>query len=137
MGSSASWSLQRSIYQTLSTDTGLTTLLGGPRVYDDVPQDANLPFLTLGQSTSRDWSTGTEDGEEHIVTLHVWSEAGGKKEAQEIIGKVRELLHDSHLPLTEHRLVNLRHEYSEARRDPDGETIHGIIRYRAVTEPEG
>jgi hypothetical protein len=25
---------------------------------------------------------------------------------------------------------------SEARLDPDGDTFHGIVRYRAVTEPE-
>ena len=37
--------------------------------------------------------------------------------------------------LTGHRLINLRHEFSEARRDPDGETTHGIARFRAVTEP--
>ncbi|WP_425283503.1 hypothetical protein [Methyloceanibacter superfactus] len=32
-------------------------------------------------------------------------------------------------------MVNLRHEYTEARLDADGETLHGIVRYRAVTEP--
>ena len=35
----------------------------------------------------------------------------------------------------DHHLVNLRHEFSEARLDPDGDTFHGIVRYRAVTEP--
>ena len=37
--------------------------------------------------------------------------------------------------LPDHHLVNLRHELSEARLDPDGDTFHGIVRYRAVTEP--
>jgi hypothetical protein len=37
--------------------------------------------------------------------------------------------------LVDHELVNLRHEFSEARPDPDGDTFHGIVRYRAVTEP--
>jgi hypothetical protein len=26
-------------------------------------------------------------------------------------------------------------EFSEARLDPDGDTFHGIVRYRAATEP--
>jgi hypothetical protein len=43
-------------------------------------------------------------------------------------------LHDQDLTLSGHRLVNLRHESSEARRDSDGETFHGIARFRAVTE---
>jgi hypothetical protein len=44
-------------------------------------------------------------------------------------------LHDQPLTLVDHDLVNLRHEFSEARPDPDGDTYHGIVRYRAVTEP--
>ena len=48
---------------------------------------------------------------------------------------VRTALHDQPLTLAGHRLINLRHELSEARRDPDGDTIHGIARFRAVTEP--
>jgi hypothetical protein len=44
-------------------------------------------------------------------------------------------LHDQPLTLVDHDLVNLRHEFSEARPDPDGDTYRGIVRYRAVTEP--
>ena len=47
----------------------------------------------------------------------------------------RAALHDQPIAVADHRLVNLRHEFSEARRDADGETYHGIVRYRAVTEP--
>jgi hypothetical protein len=42
---------------------------------------------------------------------------------------------DQTLPLSDHDLVNLRHEFAEVRLDPDGDTFHGIVRYRAVTEP--
>ena len=79
MSASASWAIQRGIYQALANSTDLTTLLGGARIYDDAPQAASYPFISLGQSEVRDWSTGTEDGAEHILTLHVWSRAGGKK----------------------------------------------------------
>ena len=136
---SASWSLQQSVFSALTADAALTALLGADRIYDDVPQGSPLPYLTLGQSTVRDWSTGgdpgTDDGNEHVLTLHVWSDARGKKQASEIIGAVRTALHDQPLTLVGHRLVNLRHEFSEARRDPEGATIHAIARFRAVTEP--
>ena len=135
MASSASWALQKGIYEALTSDVDVTSLLGGARVYDDVPQNASFPYLTFGQSQARDWSTGTEDGQEHVITLHVWSQAGGRHETQEIIGAVRKVLHDADLQLTDHSLINLRHEFSDARRDPDGEHFHGIIRYRAVMEP--
>jgi hypothetical protein len=132
---SASWALQQSIFAALSADTVLTSLLGAARIFDDVPQGAAFPYVTFGHSTARDWSTGTDDGNEHIITLHVWSQANGKRQAHEIMGALRAALHDQPLTLSGHRLINLRHEFSDARRDADGETTHGIARFRAVTEP--
>src|SRR5262245_37804789 len=113
---SASWALQQSIFARLSADAPLVALLGAARVFDDVPQGSDFPYLTFGQSTARDWSTGSEDGSEHILTLHVWSKERGKRQAQEIMGAVRTALHDQALTLPGHRLINLRHEFSEARR---------------------
>jgi hypothetical protein len=132
---SASWSLQKSIYAVLAVDGPLLALLGAPRIFDDVPQRAEFPYVTLGQSVVRDWSTGGGPGEEHLVTLHVWSRAEGRREVHEIMGAIRAALHDQALALEGHHLVNLRYELSESRREPDGETCHGIVRLRAATEP--
>jgi hypothetical protein len=132
---SASWSLQQAVYAAITTDPGILALVGAARLFDDVPQGTPYPYITLGQSTSRDWSTGSDGGEEHILTLHVWSRAGGRRETHEIMGALRSALHDRTLAVAGHRLVNLRHELSEARREPDGDTYHGIVRLRAVTEP--
>jgi hypothetical protein len=65
----------------------------------------------------------------------VWSRSGGKKQVQDIIEEIKSALHDRPLSLVDHHLVNLRNEFSEVRPDPDGDTFHGIVRYRAVTEP--
>lgn len=127
--------LQKSIYQRLRNDAGLAQMLGGAKVYDATPQRTEFPYITFGQSVMRDWATATEPGHEHIVTLHVWSRAAGRREVHEIMGAIESLLHDAALVVAGQRLVNLRHEFSDARRDPDGETFHGIVRYRAVTEP--
>jgi hypothetical protein len=132
---SSSWALQQALYAAVTGSAPLAALIGPPRVYDDIPQGAAFPYLTLGQSTLRDWSTGTDDAEEHTLTLHVWSRAGGRREMHEVMDVLRVALHDQPLALAGHRLVNIRHEISEARRDPDGETYHGIVRFRAVTEP--
>jgi len=127
--------LQETIFQALTSDPALTALLGGPKVFDRRPEHATFPYLTLGRTAVVDWSTGTEDGAEHDLTLHVWSRSGGKKQVQEILEAIRTVLHDQPLALPDHHLINLRHEFSEARLDPDGDTFHGIVRYRAVTEP--
>ncbi len=133
--SSAAFALQQSIFQTLAADAPLLSLLGAPKIYDDTPQPVAFPYVTFGHSTTRDLDTSGGPGDEHVVTLHVWSRAAGRKETHGIIDALRSALHDRALPLAGHRLINLRHDFSEARRDPDGDTIHGIIRLRAVTEP--
>ena len=135
MPHSSAWALQEAIHQHLAEDSGLLGLLGGARIYDHVPRNTAYPILTFGQSVARDWTTGTEDGEEHILTLHVWSEGGSRQQAHEIMGAVRRALNDAPLALTDHRLVDIRHEFSEARPEADRESYHGIVRYRAVTEP--
>lgn len=133
--STAALDLQRSLYRLLRDSAPLAAMLGGARIYDDVPQRAEVPYVTFGQSLVRDWSTGTDAAHEHVVTLHVWSRAAGRKQVHEIMGVLVGLLHEQTPTLDEHRVVNLRHEFSEGRRDSDGETYHGIVRYRVVTEP--
>ena len=131
----ASAELQTTIFQTLKSDPALTELLGGPKVFDHVPEKARFPYLTFGRTTVVDWSTGSEDGAEHLLTLHVWGRGGGKAETYEIMNQVTNKLHDAHLPVTGHTLVNLQLQFAEARQEPESTTYHGILRFRAVTEP--
>lgn len=132
---SSSWALQKAIHAQLIADAGLTALLGGPRIYDDVPRQPAFPYVTYGGSTVRDWSTGTDDGHEHTVTLHVWCRGAGRKPAHELLGAVEAALDQQGLALQDHRLISLRHDFSDVRREPDGETWHGVLRLRATTEP--
>ena len=130
----AGWALQRSVYAALIGDTNLTALLGGAYVYDHVPRGIGFPYITIGQITERDWSSDDQEAHEHMLILHVWSQAPGRKEAQAIMAAVRTRLHDQTLVLSGYRLVNMRHEFSETRRETVGETLRGLLRFRAVTE---
>lgn len=132
---SAALELQKAIFAALGGDDPLTTALGGGRIHDHAPANVAFPYLTFGRTSVFDWSTGTEDGNEHIFTVHVWSKAKGKAEALEIMDLVRSVLHDSGLAMEGHRLVNLRQEFEEARFNEDLAVYHGIMRFRAVTEP--
>lgn len=132
---SASFALQSSLYQTLIADAGLLSLLGGGRVYDNVPQPVIFPFITIGEPSIRDWSTGTETGLEHLITIHVWSRYGGKKELYEIADAIRDALDEQPIAVSGQHLINLRHQFSDLNRDADGETYHAVLRFRAVTEP--
>lgn len=132
---SASWALQKALHVQLTADAGLAALLGGPRIYDDVPRNPNFPYVTYGGSTVRDWSTGSDDGHEHIVTLHAWTRGAGRKPAHELLGAIENALDQQALVLDGHRLISLRHEFSDVRREADAETWHGMLRLRATTEP--
>lgn len=128
-------SLRAAIHGALIADAPLTSLLGGGKIFDEPPRDAALPYVTLGEDVIADGSTATEDGDEHALTLHVWSRQGGHKEAHLICGAVLEALADTPLALEGHHLANLRFVVADVRREPDGRTYHGLVRLRALTEP--
>ncbi|MDR6952711.1 hypothetical protein J2X65_002070 [Ancylobacter sp. 3268] len=131
---SAATALRAALYQALVADAPLTAALGGARIHDVPPASPDFPYVTLGEAQVLDWSTATERGEEHRLTLHVWSRQGGHGEAHRIAALVQEALHDAALPLAEGRLINLRHTGAEIRRESGGRTYRAIVRFRAVTE---
>lgn len=130
---SADLALQKAIHARLAGDAALAALVAA-RIYDNPPDDAGFPYLTLGENEMRDWSTGEGAGAEHLLSLHAFSRRGGRREAKEILAAVGAVLHDAALTLDGHALVNLRLRDSETRREPDGRTWRGTIRFRAVTE---
>lgn len=129
--------LQKAIFAVLSGDAGLVAALGGPHVHDHAPANVPFPYLTFGPSSVHDWSTASEEGAEHVFTIHVWSKARGKAQAAAIMGIVRGLLHDAPLSLAGHVLVNLRQEFEDIRFDDDHDVYRGAMQFRAVIEPEG
>jgi len=92
--------------------------------------------VQIGDGSETDWSTATEAGAEHQLTIHVWSRAGGRMEARAVLAAIYDVLHEAALALDSNRLVNLRFALSQVWRENDGETYHGTARYRAVTEPQ-
>ncbi|MEA2905557.1 MAG: hypothetical protein QOI12_2944 [Alphaproteobacteria bacterium] len=133
--SSAAAALRAAIHDALSTDGALNALRGGPKIYDEPPRETPFPYVTLGEARISDFSTGSEPGEEHQITLHAWSRQGGHREAHLVAGALLQALDDANLALTDHRLVNLRFALADVRRESDGRTYHALVRFRAVTEP--
>lgn len=127
--------LQRGVFAALTGDAALSGALGGAKVYDHAPANVAFPYVTFGRTALYDWSTGTETGNEHLFTLHVWSKAKGKDEAHQLMQLVKSALEDAPLELSGFVLVNLRHEFAEVRFDDDLAVYRGLLRFRAVTEP--
>ena len=125
------FALQEAIYARLNNDSTLTSTYGAS-VFDEVPEGSSYPYVTIGESTALDYSTNDVNGSEQTLTLHVWSQYRGSKETKNILDRLHDLLHNYSLSVTGANLINLRLEFSDLLRDPDGITRHGVVRFRAV-----
>ncbi len=125
------FALQTAIYAKLSTDNNLTSTLGAS-VFDDIPEETPYPYVQLGEDTAIDYSTKDQTGSEVTVNIDVWSRYRGSLQAKNIMDRVHTLLHDSSLSVTGSNFINMRFEFSDIIRDPDGITRHGVMRFRAI-----
>lgn len=133
--SDAVWALQRAVYQTLSADLNLQSLIGDPaRIYDDPPSGAELPYLVIGPTQITDWA-GVDRGLQHDLRLHAFSAYAGRREIKQIMGAVYDALHEVDFTVDGHRLVNVRFVFADAVRRSDAGAYQGVMRYRAVTQP--
>ena len=125
------FALQSAIYTALNNDSTLTNTHGAGG-YDDVPEGASFPYVTMGEDASNDYGTKDLDGSTVSLNIHVWSQYRGSKEVKTIMDRIHTLLHDSSLSVSGCNLVNTRLEFMDILRDPDGITRHGVMRFRAV-----
>lgn len=134
----ASAALQRALYERLSA-------LSFP-FYDEVPDDAEAPYGTMGEMTEVPDDTHSESGSEETETLHFWSFSkpgvrdgrAGSTEVKEMMQEADDLLHDQPLELEggARNWMAVR-EMSEVMVEEldEGETWrHGVMRYRFRTE---
>lgn len=126
--------LREAVVSRLSADADLVALLGGARIFDEVPRGLDGLYCVIGPWKARDWSTGTDAGEEHDITLTVWARGGSARSALESAGRIDALLGEASLPLDGHRLVAIRTVETEARRDERADRARVTLRLRAVME---
>ena len=135
MPANSSAALRAAVHDALIANVGLTSMLGGPKIYDETPRAVAFRYVTLGEARIAGYSAGSEAAEEHQLTLHAWSRQGGHREAHIIAGALMQALDDAPLMLSGHHLVNFRFAVADVRREADGRTYHALVRFRAVTEP--
>lgn len=126
--------LLAAIHARLAADPALAAAIGPDGIRDRLLPRPVLPSVVFADLETRDYSTGSEPGEEHRLTIEVCSDAEGRREAEEIAGRARLLLHDAPLALTDHILVTLAHVRTRTRRQPGTKLFIAELRFRAVTE---
>lgn len=121
--------VQASIYSALNG--------AGLAVYDDPGENLAFPYLTIGDSNVLEDPTKTDNADEHIETVNVWSRARGFKECKDIAAAaVSSFSGYSFSAVTGYKIRFLGVESCTFLRDPDGLTRHGVIRlkFKAIQE---
>ncbi len=131
---SAAAALQKAIFLVLSGDAALTGLIGSGGVRDHLQMRMDRPYVFIASIESRDASTASEPGEEHLVTLEARAGEGGNLVVQAIVARVRDLLDDADLELDGFSLVSLFHRRTRMGRDMKAKGHVAEMVFRAVTE---
>ena len=109
-------------------------------IYDSPPflpeamPAANFPYCVIGNDTMVDWSNDTFTGAEVTVTLHFWSRANGFAQVKGLMAQAYTLLNRAALTKAGYDVVDCLWQFSDALSDPDGQTKHGIQRYRLTIQ---
>lgn len=125
--------LQQAVWQALVADTELNALISG-RIFDFVPHDAVLPYVSFGPMDDLNADAGCIRCSEMHMQIDVWSDRRGFKECKAIAGLVDNVLSAGNIILPECRLISLTQERSLFLRDPDGLISHGVLGYVALIE---
>lgn len=133
-----SWPLQQAVYQLLSGDAAVAGLVGG-RIYDAPlpvgaePEPEGL-YVTVGDERVEDWSTATDRGAAHLLTIAVHAPRRGFAEAKEAAGAISDALLGGALTLSRGRAVLVRFAGARTRRG-EGDALRRIeMRFRVTVE---
>lgn len=130
MATDPSLAIQKGLLDTLKADATLMGMVTG--VYDFVPQDTALPYVTIGDDTLSDRGSHTDDGTDNTLNIHTWARGAGRKHCKQIMAEITRILHGFDLPVTGFKSLSFRREFQDSTLDPDGQTYHGIQRFRLL-----
>ena len=123
--------IQKAIYDALIADSLLQNIVYN-RIYDDVPQTTDYPYVTLGEDISTDEST--DDGIRRIssVVIHIWSRFRGREEVKSIQDRIERILNRAELTIADYEFVGIHIEQTDSFLDQDGLTRHGTMSFRTI-----
>jgi len=134
MSAGAAIALRAALRNVLLTNASLVQRLAGPRVYDEAPAGAEMPYICFADVRTRDWSTNTDSGAEHTLAIDVWTRHHGVQEALEISEMMALALAAGTPAPIGHHLVSLQQRNIETRREHGGRHARARLTFRAVTE---
>ena len=129
---SPAFEFQQLVFATLSGSAEVTDVVSG--VFDGPPKGVAAPFVSLGASDEVPGDAQCITASRHTLSVHVWSERGGKQECKDLLFVVKKLFHGQRFSLSTHAISNVQVGGQRVFRDPDGITLHGTIAVSAIIE---
>jgi len=131
--------IQTAVYTLLDADVDLSgagTLgdLGVVGVFDEVPEDTLKPYVVIGEAYETPDNSHDRKGRRTVVTVHVWSDQQGFKEAVEIADRIVDLLDHPSLTVAGWSHIATRFDFMQTLRDPDLDIRHVPIRFAVTVE---
>lgn len=130
---SPSYELQVAIVTRLRATPAVSDLVG-TRIYDQVPDGAIFPYITIGPADETSDNADCIDAFELSIDVDVWSRDLGFKESKEISNAVRKALKSPDLELLTNALVFFNHRQTRSFRDEDGLTSHAVMTFEGIAE---
>lgn len=130
-------------FRSIGKTAVLSALVGnvsGVTIYDHVPfepegsPDANFPYGTVGDAETHPFDNDTDLGTYVDTTVHVWSRYKGRKEVDAAMDVIYGLLHRATLTAAGYKIVDCLFQFSDVFVESDGETRHGVIRFRLTIQ---
>jgi hypothetical protein len=131
-------------FETAAQQIVYTALAGNitANVYDDVPYlpegmpRNNFPYVVIGDDDTSAWDTDDTLGKEIDVNIDIGSRTAGFKQTKAIMGEIYDILNRGALTKTGYNIVDCLCTESQALRDPDGITRHGVMVFKLTIQKE-
>lgn len=133
-----SWPLQEGIFQVLTGAPPVAAVLGN-RIYDAPPplegdQAVDGLYALIGDEAVEDWSTGSDRGARHVVTVAIYAPRHGFGEAKRAAGAVSDAMLGGAFALSRGRVVNVRFLDGRTRREDKNALRRIDLRFGLVVE---
>ncbi len=133
-----SWPLQQALYQ-LFCDSAICAQHFGHRIYDAPPpiSDEVIPdglYLTFGDEQATDWSTGSDSGAVHTISMTVHAPRRGFSEAKQAAAAISDAILGDGLTPSRGHVVNRQFVDAKTKRVENDALRQITLRFRITME---
>ncbi|TDW21070.1 uncharacterized protein DUF3168 [Rhizobium azibense] len=121
--------LQDMIYKRLTSDPAITWL-----VFDRAPPQQPMPFIEFGPEDVQEDDDECITGTSHQFQVDLYNSQAGMTDLKEMMGLVKQSLHNYPGELTTNALHSIRFIRSTVLQEPDGINYHGVVQFEALIE---